>query len=985
VKRLTGIAAIFAILAIVVPACAGATAPAQLSPAAQSLSRCVQGSGRLSVLMLIDESGSLVKTDPFNQRVAGIRAALTGLADLSETAIEGRRPQVSVLMAGFFGLVHPNPEEGDLAADWKPVSRDDVDQLFEEAGMYEDLNRGRATDYATALTAARQMLATRAAEQTQESGTPPCQALIWFTDGRYSLPQRIGKAGVGLPLTVPYAPGVRLDRPRVGEQAVSDGKHFMCKPNGLMDGLQRDGVTRFTVALATGLSPADAAFLDAATTGSGGAQRCGTHLSRLSGEYLTAQDGDRLFFAFANLLASAPPIRTSSICPKLACVRGETTFVTVPGLSRFLIRASGGSAPSEARERKPLYLQLNGPGGQSVTLKPDAPSHLSLAGTSITQRWVSSRAVEVQGDFSPGSRDWLGHWSYAFVDPSAPTSSAPEANSYSSVQLFADLEPAVEGSPVLIKGVPTALTFNLAKGSEPDAAVTSGPLVNSTHLTASIEDPVAGTSTQVPVVGPKPDGSFTATVTIPRASTAGFVYLGLTANLTTPGGTPIAPQYRSFDLPVRFPPGQGFPTIAPSSLDLPALHGLGDAEGTLTVKGSSVGGGCVWVGSPKTEAPSGAGRIRSSILPAAGSSARCIRLGKGETRRFTVRLTPSSEASGTVTASVPVHLHSEIVKGDRVVSVPVSFAMAPAPNEAERAVLLVVLVLLGALLPLLLLHVLNLLGARFPAPNRLRAIVLPVEMSEGGALRRIGDGSEDELGRGVSLASHGSKPTNGLEVGGVKLETVASGSLRDRTFELFRGPSGAASAGGRRLIAGTDRPLRSWRDGTTHEVSLGLVGTWIFRLDALHPAERIPVEKVANELGESTPAALEGAFFGSATAKREAAPPELAPRGPRQATIEGELILLISDGPPLDQGDVLFKQAEQELKEAEQLWDEVRPEPGPESATPEEPAESGEEAEVSDEAPEPPRQESNDSWAGSAPQEKSNRTSKKRSKGNYFE
>lgn len=993
VKRATTIAAICAAGLMLIPAGAEATAPAQLSPAAQSLSRCVQESGRLSVLMLIDESGSLVETDPFNQRVAGIRAALTGLADLSETAVDGRRPQVSVLMAGFFGLVRPNPGEGDTSGAWKPVSREGIDQLLEEAGRYEQLNHGRATDYATALTAARQMLATRATEQAREGGAPPCKALIWFTDGRYSLPRRIGKAGAGLPLTVPYAPGVRLDQPGAGLEAVEDGKELMCRPNGLMDGLQRDGVTRFTVALATQLAPADAAFLDAATTGSGGGQRCGTRLSPLSGEYLTAEDGDRLFFAFANLLASAPPLRVTPICPKLVCVRGETTFVTVPGLNRFLIRASGGSGPSETQVRRPLNLQLNGPGGQSVTLRPNAPSDLSLAGTEITQRWVSNRAVEVQGDFSPDSRDWLGSWSYAFVDPSAPSSSAPEANSYSAVQLFADLEPAVEGSPVLIKGVPTPLSFNLVRGSDPDTPVTTGSLVRSAHLTASIEDPISGTSTQVPVTGPKPDGSFSATVTIPSSSTAGFVYLGLTENLTTPGGTPIAPQYRSFDVPVRFPPGQGFPTITPSSLDLPTLHGLGDAEGTLTVKGSSVGGGCVWVGSPQPEAPAGAGRIRSSILPQSGSAADCIRVAKGETRNFTVRLTPSSEAGGTVTASVPVHLRSEIVDGDRVVSIPVSFVMVPSPNVPARIALLVALVLLGALLPLLLLHFLNMLGARFPAPNRLRAIVLPVEMPKGGVLRRKGGEEGSGVGRGESLAQLGDQPTGSLEVGGVKLEAVASGKLRDRTFELFRGPYGLASTGGRRLTAGSAQPLRSWREETAHEVPLGLVGTWIFRLDNLRPAETVPereaAENFAHRSGESVSTNLEGAFFGPRPPKQDVAPPEKAREGSSQATIEGELILLISDEPPFDQGDVLFKQAEEQLREIDRLWEQDRPESrSDEEPSGTEPGTPGEdEVEAASEPQEPPReesQESQDSWAGSAASEKSSKRTQGQSNGDYF-
>jgi hypothetical protein len=937
----------FALGAIVVALTPGrAPAAPHLSPAAESLSSCVQANGRLSVLMLIDESGSLATTDPYNQRVDGIRAALTGLADLAETEVGGRRPEVSVLMAGFFGLVRPSGPEDVPDGAWMSVSHENIDHLLVEAGQYKALNHGKATDYATALTAARKLLAARVAEETVDGDAAPCQALIWFTDGRYSLPRRVGKAGVGLPLELPYAPGIRLDQPGVGERAVAAGKQFMCRPNGLMDGLQSDGVMRFTVALSTELSPADAAFLRAATTGASGRQRCGSHLSQLSGDYLPARDGDQLFFAFAGLTGSQPPVREVPVCPKLSCVRGMTSFDTVDGLSQFLIRASGGAEASASGTAQNLELQLRGPSGQSVTLDPGGPSQLSLDGTSITERWVSDRAVEVQGDFAPANHHWRGRWSYAFVDASA--SAAPSQKAFSSVQLFADLAPGVEGSPVLIRGSPTKLTFKLTTGSDPDQAVTSGPLLRSAHLIASVEDPVAGTSTRIPVAGPAPDGTFSAAVKIPSSSTVGFVYLGLTASFSTAAGTPIAPQYRSFDIPVRFPPGQGFPTVSPATLSLPSLRGDGDTEGGLTVKGSSVSAGCIWIGPPDIDAPSEAGRVGVTISPTAGTARHCLRVEKGEERHLEVRLSPSSEATGTVTASIPVHLSSDIVETDHVVSVPARFAMAPAPNDVVRNFLLAALVLLGTLLPLLLLHVLNVFGARFAAPNRLRALDLPVEMSHGGRLRRRGeDGPPVEVDRGEALFAHGSRPVRELKLKSVEFEAFASGSLADRAFELFRGPYGVARAAGRKLVVGSAQPLRSWRGGATHEVPLGLAGTWIFRFDGLRPAETgegaagVPIEGSRSAAGRD-----EDDFF-APRRDRGRAEGAQTPRAPRKATIEGRLILLTSDGPPVDQAEVLFGLAEQGLLGADELWEEEEPKS-------EEPGPGGDEGLVTEPEPAPP-------------------------------
>jgi hypothetical protein len=971
--------AIAAIALSLIPGAAGAARPGQLSPAAESLSRCVQDGGRLSVLMLIDESGSLAATDPYNQRVDGIKAALTGLADLSATSVGGRQPEVSVLMAGFYGLVHPDPRKGVPSGAWKPVGDANIDALLNEAEQYGALNHGKATDYVTALVAAKELLAARAAEQTQAGGVAPCQALIWFTDGRYALPRRVGKAGVGLPSTLPYAPGIRLDQPGAEKRAVAAGKRFMCEPNGLMDELQGDEVIRFTVALSSDLAPADAAFLDAATTGAGAGQRCGVHLSRMSGEYLTARDGDRLFFAFAGLLGSSPPIQVHPVCPKLSCVRGVTSFDTVPGLSQFSIRASGGAQRSGGKAPAALELELNGPGGESVTLSPEGPSHLSIADTRITQRWVSDRAVEVKGDFSTGKRRWLGRWSYAFVEPSAAAGS-PTTRGYSSVQLFADLVPAVDGPPVLIRGSPTSLEFKLTHGTSPDQSVSTGALVRSAHLLATVEDPVAGTSTHVPVVGPKPDGTFSATVEIPSSSTAGFVYLGLTASFSTPGGTPIAPQYRAFDVPVRFPPGQGFPTISPSTLDLPSLRGTGTAEGELTVKGSSVSSGCVWFEVPEVDAPSEAGKVEATILPRTGSAERCIPIEKGEERHFTVHLEPAAEARGTVTASVPVHLSSDIVETEHVVSVPASFAMGPPPDDVTRVLLLVGLVLLGTLLPLLLLHGLNLLGARFTAPNQLRAIAIPVEMSRGGPLRRNGDdGRAVELGRGESLVGEGTRPVRELKFDGLDFEAVASGSLGDRAFELFRGPYGVVRSKSVTLVAGAAQPLRSWHDGTSHEVPLGLAGTWIFRFDDLRPAQAEDPTRASEPYVETAPSAAGMDFF--------AAPPKAdpekveVPTGPREATIEGRLVLLISDGPPVDQAEVLFGQAEEGLRGAERLWREETSESEPTSAP--DPGEP-DEGEAASEPPPPARPEATDWMPSSEPEPPPRKRRGEQGNGDFF-
>ncbi len=898
----------------VVPSARGASSPA-LSPAAQSLARCVQQNGRLSVVMLIDESGSLSTTDPYNQRVNGIRAALIGLANLADAPAGEGGAEVSVLMAGFFGKVRPDPEGGIPPDAWRPVSHENVDSLLKEAGRYAALNQGRATDYATALTAARRMLAERTAEETSADGGA-CKALIWFTDGRYSLPQRVGKSGVGLPLTVPYAPGVRLDRKGAGRQAVEAGKRFMCKPNGLMDGLQREGVVRFTVALSTKLSAADADFLDAATTGRSHQVECGAHVSPLSGEYLTARDGDRLLFAFANVLSTETPIKVRPICDELECVRGETSFTTVSGLSRFLIRASAGRG-SGAVARSHPELRLSAPNGESVTLSPGGSAVLRLSGAEITQRWVSDRAVELEGSFESDKEGWLGNWSYALADPSA----GRRDRGLSSVQLFTDLEPAVVGSPTLIRGVSTRLKFDLTTGGDADAVTHTGPLVRSARLSATIDEPVASRSTPVRVSGPDEDGGFSALVTVPDSSTAGFVYLGLTASFSTPSGTPIASQYRAFNLPVGLPPNQGYPTVSPASLDLPSLQGQGTAEGVLTVTGSAASAGCVWVGEGPVAAPSAAGDIKPVIAPAAGDSQHCIPIGKGESRELRIELTPADEASGSVSVELPVHLRSDLVDRDRVVSVPLSFSMTRAP-DAKTWIVFALLIAAGALFPLLLLHLLNFASGRFTAPNQLRALALPVEMQRNGRLRSPGVADGSPIERGGSLSDKGGAPVRDLDFEGVHFHAVASGSRKDGTFVLFRGPYGIATANGAKVVAGSEgHRLRSWRDGEASEVPLSLAGTWVLRVGGVRRPVSGPASPAQARVSESATLAGDDRFFAN--------PASTAPVEPaghdrneaaREPMLEGTLILISSDVHP-NQNEALFREAGEVLGERDDLWE----------------------------------------------------------------
>ena len=79
------------------PAVGASAAVAAVQPGRsvlRELGTCIGTSGRLLVLLLIDESGSLQQTDPRNQRVTAAKAALASLEDLG-WLVPSRRPRSS--------------------------------------------------------------------------------------------------------------------------------------------------------------------------------------------------------------------------------------------------------------------------------------------------------------------------------------------------------------------------------------------------------------------------------------------------------------------------------------------------------------------------------------------------------------------------------------------------------------------------------------------------------------------------------------------------------------------------------------------------------------------------------------------------------------------------------------------------------------------------------------------------------------------------
>lgn len=796
------VAALFASL-LIAPASSGQPAPAALPPALQSVSSCFDSTGVLQVLFLVDESGSLRDTDPLDQRVAAIKAALSGLARTADRTLDGRELRVDVLLTAFSaGYTH-------VTQGWQRLDGSTVDGLIQTADQFAELDRGLDTDYGTALGRAAMDLASRSVEVAAQTGEPPCQVLLFFTDGRYDIGDRTGGSRAQLPPTVDYAPDLPLNVPGNGARAVERGRAALCDAGGITDVIRANGAVTITVALDVNLDAAARNFLDALTDGSSPESTCGTTGSESTGHFVSASQSDDLLFAFSRLLDPRQEIRFCATPAPVPC-----TFDVIDGISGFVLVTT---APVDNFE-----LELTSPGGGSVRLRPQDPPSLALGSTVLNQRRFSARALEVEAAIDPAQQDGVGTWTIAFIDPTG----GPVAQGGSfTVEYLAEILPGLVEVPVLQKGEP--VTFDLGLFDPAGEQIVDSPLVDGSTMQASITDPTTGESTPLSVeqVG---RGSFAADFEPARDLVAGRLVLTLGATLRGLDGVALLSEQRSIELELR--PPQDFPRIEPSQLDLPTIIGDGAATGTFTLVGSDIADGCVWFEPLEAMLPDGT-PTPVEISPGPTTQESCLSVPQGTTEIIEVSIDPEQAALGRVSGDLQVNLSSSTSDDVQRVSLPIRATMDVAPDAGTARNVLIALLIIGLLFPLLVLHLLNRVAARFsPPPQLLGAKSFAVRIQNGSLTQRPEDPALSADYREFEPVKLGGTARQEREilVEGATLRAHASGWLAAHRLTLLSGPFGSVRAGSAGAIAGADVDLRAFPRVGAHQVPLAVPGTWVF-------------------------------------------------------------------------------------------------------------------------------------------------------------
>ncbi len=754
---------------------------------------CVQGTRRLAVSILIDESASLKGTDPENRRVDAALAALDSLSSLAGGSGEART-RVDVSIAAFSNRYRE-------IRDWTAVGPSTNARLRASIDGFRTRNRGTDTDFLNALEGGRKALADRSAAITASGDAAPCKAILLFTDGQYDIAVRDADNIERLGRTKSYAPGIELTDEAAVREVEEAGRRELCREGGVADEVRGDDITLLTVALSGDLSADAQRLLASVSAGTADGVVCGTPLDVSPGAYLAASDVDVLIDRFdevATRLAGGTllPGQPREVCGASACEEGRRTFQLDASVKRVHLLAL---APEPG-----VQVLLTGPEGSATISKA---GRTPVGDVTADVRSVAGRGYTIDLVRPSGDSGWAGTWTAALVDPSGDQAGSPGTLQ---VYVFSEIGVRLGELGEVRRGEDLALSAELVLPE----GVSAAELVSAASASVSLEDPVAGTTEQVALTGPA-EGPFTGTFAIPDDFRSSAYLASVELRATTDDGAEVVTRSAPQSLLVLRP--DGAIQVAPASIDMPSLTGSGSTEGDLVLIGAEEAG-CVWFGDPEVDLPEGAGDLELTYDgESASSRASCIEVPSDGNLTVVVEASPADRATGSARGVLEVH---ELVDGgtESVTLVPFQFDMARGVDEARRNLLGAAMLLGGLLLPVLLLLLINALTARFQDLAAVQGTVLPVRIQGTDIFR-----TDDTRHRPFRLlpADFGSLAGAGSSrrfvFGGVQFRAQASRNPFGGTIAM------AAPEGGAEKLKG--------RVGSKVELDPGLAGSWVFLLD----------------------------------------------------------------------------------------------------------------------------------------------------------
>lgn len=796
----------------------------------QRIASCLHERHALSIVLLVDTSGSLKTTDPGNDRIAAARLALSNFASLAAIDDGGRKPKIEVMLAGFSSRFEPIVSWTALNAKW----RTSFDGPLES---FASRNEGIDTDFPTALIGSQRELAARAPRA--------CKAVLLFTDGKYDVVDSSSQARVDAGLTKEYAPGISLDEDGSSDQVEALGRDLLCRADGLADSLRRDRITLVTLALAARIEPVDQQFLRALSEGRADGATCGARTAG-TGAYLAAaqlselkQQFNRVTSAIAGGRAIASSGDSVPVCSRDACDAGRHAVPVDAAADRVSLLVDTGGEGVDATIDLP-----DGAGSISVTAGESGSD--SVGGTEVQWTWVDDHTLNVEANLSgeqvagdkTSADGAAGDWHVTLVQRDGEATGPARIDAY----LYNGWEPALYLDSFLLEGVEQSVLVEIV-GNDGDA-VNVNNYRGTVALRAAIR--IAGNGdadpTPVEVVGPDRQGRYSFTYEAPAGSyeapdgTAGTAELQLDLEVTTAQGVELAPVTERLSIEVRQP--DVYPTILTTRADLGDTRGTSTAVGSIEVVGGRDRTGCAWVTALRVDtAPEGSEPIEwsaSNTTPEA-----CEKVLAGATESIDLELRPAHAADGVVRGEIEIAYHAGTDTETRAATVPFEWQLLPPIDQGQRLGLFVVIMVIGLAAPVGALYLVNRRFARFASPAGLRVVQVPIA-------------ARQTFGRLMTLGLYEDADAAG------DLRTVArvapDGTLVPLVLTRFDCHDVDASAVGARLIRYNGLTFRARSDRNPFTAPHAVV-------QSDQPVASGPLEGRDSTVSDAIPLALAGRWF----------------------------------------------------------------------------------------------------------------------------
>ncbi|MFY9262415.1 MAG: hypothetical protein GX483_01065 [Actinomycetaceae bacterium] len=723
---------------------------------------CMSAEKHGQMIILMDQSDSLLYSDPDRQREVAASYLIDQLASYTQTSGSTIDLQVAGFAADYYG------------GDWAPITPDNADIFKNQISDITNNVLPVDTDYVMAVDGARMALAENSGDYARE-----CQAVAWFSDGEFFIsPRTTSQWQSEYGVSKPYAPGVEITSEAAAQQVLALGTDELCRGGGTMDQLRANGVTVLGFGL-TANAP-DMTLFNSAVT----AESCG-QISEPPGVIFNTADPADLLLAFDAISHpdAAPQQFRLATCQDNYCAEGALEFTLDDGISSVEVLVK-----SQDHSAVPMVAM---PDGTIALLEDSGQGELTQVSNGA-YKWVVTKQDATQ---------WAGVWGLAMISDSA---NAAESYSDFSIVIRSSLEtewPDDFESMVRAGEVLDGVTLTLIDAST-GVEINPEELLGEISVDAKIID-ATGQEFEIFVDADAQTLSNPVSIDLTNAA-PGVAVVVTNTTITTAGaeradGTPV-PGTELFPRASRkeftLAPSAVFPTL-PGTLSFGTLDGVTQASATMPIEGS----GCVWLaGSEFTTGPTEVSSVTVSSEYTSADSCLMVDDDADMPLDIEVNATGNGSLNGVLTFTV-----APADELTRTVDVKVNYnAEMVKPLNVETVVTTAIIAaLLGILIPLLVLYVTKFATTKIPNGTYRyfwqevplddpTALTLPVESE---IMTARGGGKEMTVGHGTLKAKVAWAPTSHPYV---LLEGVNSPSIGSHTMRSKQGvavlPQNVASA-----------------------------------------------------------------------------------------------------------------------------------------------------------------------------------------------